>query len=182
MNVSKIKLFICRQSFSTSDTFLKESTLKSYTISIPSDSQVSLKSLLELYARETLHLSGVVSCLPRLINYENRWKLVSRNWNEPVFSLVQPNSGHFSQNDTLVWYLNIFNVAHSLQNTLPEYRLDFYLKLHLINPIDNRISLKMRALSFQNQQLQKSLKDVVKYIVMAKVYEYREIVNSTYKL
>ena len=178
MNVIKVKLHIFRQSFSTLSTFLYESThWESDTIDIPSETQHSLKDFLQHFVPEALHLYGPVSCLPQLIDFYNLEKLNIRNLNESVSSFVQQNNRNWSQNDTLLMFLNIFNVTPSLQNISPGLQMVFYVKLHLINPIDNSVGVTIYTFWLSDQQLQKTLNDVVKHILMVKINKSREIAN-----
>ena len=178
MTVIKIRLHIFRQSFSTTNTFLKESShWLSETIEVPSEKPVSLKEFLEFFALDTLHLHGSVSCLPQLIDFDDMEKLNNRNWNESLTRLVMHNSGNWSRNDTVLLFLNIFDVAPSLQNISSEFEMLFYVKLHLINPIDNSVGVTIHTFRLSDIQLQKTLNDVVKRILMVKVSKSIEIAN-----
>ena len=155
MTTIKIKLHIFRQSFSTLNTFLKESThLEFDTIEIAPGTQLSFKDFLQNYAQEALHYSGPVSCLPQLIDFDNRWKVLSTNWNAPVSGFVQLNSGQFSRDDTLVMFLNIFNVAPCPQEFLPEFQVVLHVKCHLINPFDHSVRVPIHTIYLSDQQLQ----------------------------
>ena len=188
MTTIKIELHLIRQSFSTLNTCLNETTRwESDTIEIASETQQSLKDFLQHFAQETLHLSGSVSCLLQMIDIKNQliFKIKGDSWNESVSSLFMQNREHCSSDNALVMILNVFTVDPSPQNTLQDFRVEICVKLHLFNPYDNKREVVARNYLLKDQQLQWTVVEAVdshvKFTVGETKEEFDKFVNPVFE-